>query len=187
MKILLSVIFLLTMNQIVVADMDLDLSKVSQSFLEEKNCNSKEQLKITNYLESGNYKKILEIGKELVDTKYFDDYLLYYLALSEYKLGNYNQSIKYLDMVLSAQPQCHLTHLFGGLKENKNKLREYIIYFNLSENFEKMNLKSISHSYSFYAKKNIINHLSYQYGYTERNIDIMERILDTFSFGVPSD
>lgn len=182
MKVLFLVVSLLVMYQGVVADMDVDLSKVDQSFLDKNNCKSIEQLKIKEYLKSKNYKKIVEISGEIIDADYVDDYLLYYHALAEYKLGNYNQSMIYLDLVLSAKSQCNLTNLLGGAKENKDELRDFIIYFNLSEILVKMDLKSFSIDYSFYAKKRIIDHLSYQYGYTEKNIGIMNRILEINSF-----
>lgn len=72
-------------------------------------------MRIIEYLKSENYKKILEIAKELIDVNHLDDYLLYYQALAEYKLGNYNQSLKHLDLVLAAEPQCKLTNLFSWL------------------------------------------------------------------------
>ncbi|SMN11336.1 hypothetical protein SPBRAN_1592 [uncultured Candidatus Thioglobus sp.] len=45
-----------------------------------------------------------------------------------------------------------------------------------------MGLKAFSIDYSFYAKKRMIDHLSYQYGYTEENVKIMNRTLEFYSF-----
>lgn len=182
MKTLFLIIFLFSINSTVIADMVVDLSQIDQSFLEDKNCKTIEQLRLEEYLKSKKYKKIIEIGERIArEGDYFDEYVLYYQAVSEYRLKNYSASIEYLDKALSAKSECKLTELFGGTKELKLKLRDQIIYFNISEIYEAMGLKSLAKNYSISSKRNLVNIISDSYGDSEENIKIMNRILSLYS------